>query len=199
MTSWSSAASNRTLSWRTYAGCVVHVVDQLRCAAVVTVGATADVVPHTRMPLVVGSTASPELARRLGLAAPSYEGITGLIGVLHAELERRDIPTISLRVGVPHYLGHTEHPQAVGALLRHLSHVLGIPLATDLTEMIERWSTIHDEAIAADEQLLAYVRMLEVEYDRRAEATLRDADDLAERFERFLRDHGSEGSDSDDS
>ncbi len=187
------------LSWRTYAGCVVHVVDELRCAAVVTVGATADAVPHTRMPLVVGSTASPELARRLGLAAPSYEGITGLIGVLHAELEQRDIPTISLRVGVPHYLGHTEHPQAVSALLGHLAHVLGIPLATDLTEMIERWSTIHDEAIAADEQLLAYVRMLEVDYDRRAEATLRDADDLAERFERFLRDHGSEGSDSDDS
>ena len=30
--------------------------------------------------------------------------------------------------------------------------------------------------------------MLEIEYDRRAEATLRTADDIADRFEEFLKD-----------
>ena len=77
-------------------------------------GATADAVPHSRMPPVVGSTADPELARRLALSAPTYQGITGLIGVLHVAMERAGVPTISLRVGVPHYLGHMEHPLAVG-------------------------------------------------------------------------------------
>jgi predicted ATP-grasp superfamily ATP-dependent carboligase len=180
------------LAWRTYAGCAMRVIEAVGCAAVVTVGATADAIPHTRMPLVVGSTASPDLASRLGLSAPTYQGITGLIGVLHAELERAGVPTISLRVGVPHYLAHSEHPLAVTALIRHLSHVLGLPLAVDLSDDIDRWTALHDEAVAEDDQLHAYVRMLEVEYDRRAEATLTSADDIAAQFEDFLKNQDPE-------
>jgi PAC2 family len=183
------------LAWRTYAGCALRIVERLGCEAVVTLGATADPVPHTRMPLVVGSTASPALARKLGLAAPTYQGITGLIGVLHADLERLGVPTISLRVGVPHYLTHAEHPRAVSALLNHLSHVLGLPLTVDLHAQIDRWSTLHDEAVAEDDRLRAYVAMLESDYDRQAEATLTAADDLATRFEEFLRDERENGSD----
>jgi predicted ATP-grasp superfamily ATP-dependent carboligase len=176
------------LAWRTYAAAALRVVEAVGCEAVVTVGATADALPHTRMPLVVGSSASPELAGRLGLSSPTYQGVTGLIGVLHAELERAGVPTISLRVGVPHYLGHSENPQAVSALLRHLAHVLGVPLAVDLTEEIGRWASLHEEAVAEDDQLAAYVRMLEVEYDRRAEATVTSAEDLGAQFEAFLRE-----------
>ena len=47
------------LAWSTFAACTLRVVDRFRCEVVVTIGATADPVPHTRMPLVVGSTASP--------------------------------------------------------------------------------------------------------------------------------------------
>ena len=176
------------LAWRTYAGCALRVVEAVGCQAVVTVGATADALPHTRIPLVVGSTASASLAARLGLSSPTYQGVTGLIGVLHAELERSGVPTISLRVGVPHYLAHSENPQAVSALLRHLAHVLGVPLAVDLTDEIERWASLHEEAVAEDEQLAAYVHMLEVEYDRRAEATVTSAEDLGAQFEEFLRE-----------
>jgi hypothetical protein len=44
----------------------------------------------------------------------------------------------------------------------------------------------------------AYVRMLEREYDRRAEASIPSADDLADRFEQFLRDErDGRGSDDD--
>jgi predicted ATP-grasp superfamily ATP-dependent carboligase len=185
------------LAWPLYVDCAVEVVSRLGCEAVVTVGATADAVPHTRLPPVIGSTADPELARRLALSAPTYQGITGLIGVLHAELERLGVPTISLRVGIPHYLAHTEHPLAVTALIRHLAHVLGLPLTVDLSAAADRLAAQHDELVGSDEQLLAYVRMLEIEYDRRAEATLRTADDIAERFEEFLReqrpDDGSDG------
>jgi hypothetical protein len=183
------------LAWSTFAACALRVVDRFGCDAVVTLGATADPVPHTRMPLVVGSTASPGLARTLGLSAPTYQGITGLIGVLHAELERVDVPTISLRVGIPHYLTHAEHPLAVSALLRHLSHVLGLTLTADLHEQVERWSALHDEAVAEDDRLRAYVAMLESDYDRQAEETLTAADDLATRFEEFLREERERGSD----
>ena len=176
------------LAWSLYVGCARRVVDELGCVAVVTVGATADAIPHTRMPPVVGSSADAELARRLALSPPSYQGITGLIGVLHVEMERAGVPTISLRVGVPHYLGHMEHPLAVGALVRHLAHVLGLPIAVDLGEAADRWTAQHDEAVADDEQLQAYVRMLEIEYDRRAQAMIEEGDDIASRFEEYLRD-----------
>lgn len=175
------------LAWPLYIGCARRVVERLGCEAVVTLGATADALPHSRMPPVVGSTSDPELARRLALSAPTYQGVTGLIGVLHVEMERAGVPTISLRVGVPHYLGHMEHPLAVASLVQHLAHVLGLPISIDVRAAAERWATQHDEAVSEDDQLRAYVRMLEIEYDRRAEATMRRADDIGDQFEDFLR------------
>jgi hypothetical protein len=179
-------------AWSTYLGCIRRVVHELGCEAVVTVGASADTVPHSRMPVVVGSTSDPAAARRLGLAAPSYQGITGLVGVLNAELTDI-VPVISLRVGVPHYLAHAEHPLAVTALVRHLAHVLNISISVDLSDQVVRWGAVHDEAVSEDEQLQLYVRMLESEYDRRTEAALSSGEDLAARFEEYLRQEREDG------
>ena len=187
------------LAWRTYAGCIRRVAEQRGCEVVVTVGATADAVPHTRVPRVAGSTTDAGLARALGIGAPSYQGPTGVAGIIHADLADAAIPAVSLRVGIPHYLMSAEHPQAVVALQTHLAHVLGVPVpepdADELTrdEEIARWRTLHDEAVAADPQLQRYVRMLEAEYDRRAEAEIPSADDLAAQFEQFLRDRNDDG------
>jgi hypothetical protein len=186
------------LAWPLYIACAKQVVEALRCEAVVTLGATADAVPHTRMPPVVGSTADPDLARRLALSAPTYQGITGLIGALHVEMERAGIPTISLRVGIPHYLTHMEHPLAVAALVQHLAHVLGLSINLDVQQAADRWRVQHDELVADDDQLRAYSRMLEIEFDRRAEATLRRADDIADQFEAFLREQRDEPDAPDD-
>lgn len=174
------------LSWSTYVESIVTVAEALGCEAVVTVGSSAEAIPHTRQPPVTGSTANDELAQRLGLAAPSYEGITGIAGVLNAELETRSIPSVSLRVGIPHYLMNAEHPQATAALSRHLSHVLGVPAEADFSDQIASWRDVHDEVIESDTQLKVYVRMLEAEFDRRAEAAIPTADDLGAQFEAFL-------------
>ena len=42
----------------------------------------AEQVPHTRVPFVVGSTTNPDLAARLGLTMPRYQGPTGVAGLL---------------------------------------------------------------------------------------------------------------------
>ena len=184
------------LYWSTYVDTIVTVAEALRCEAVVTVGSAAEAIPHTRTPPVTGSTANPGLARALGLVAPSYQGITGVAGVLQATLEARSIPAVSLRVGIPHYLMNAEHPQATAALTRHLSHVLGVPadpeIAEQMAEQIRSWREVHDEVIANDAQLTMYVRMLEAEFDRRAEAAIPSADDLASDFEDFLREQRDE-------
>lgn len=175
------------LHWRTYIDAIVLVAEALGCEAVVTVGSGAEAIPHTRTPPVTGSTANADLAARLGLVAPSYQGITGVVGVLHAALEERDLPSVSLRVGIPHYLMNAEHPQATAALARHLSHVLDVANETDFAEQVGSWRDIHDEIVANDDQLRMYVQLLEAEFDRRAEAQIPSADDLGNAFEDFLR------------
>jgi len=176
------------LYWKTYVEAIVTVAQALGCEAVVTVGSGAEAIPHSRTPPVTGSTANTELAQRLGLVAPSYQGITGVVGVLQAELEARNIPSVSLRVGIPHYLMNAEHPQATTALVRHLSHVLDVPNTVDFSDQVNSWRDVHDEIAANDEQLKMYVQLLEAEFDRRAEAQIPSADDLGSAFEDFLRD-----------
>jgi hypothetical protein len=101
------------------------------------------------------------------------------------------VPSVSLRVGVPHYLLNAEHPQTVAALQAHLAHVLNVPAPVDDGELageIKRWRSLHDEVVANDAQLQLYVRMLEHEHDRRAEASIPSADDIGAQFEQYLRD-----------
>ena len=177
------------LRYATFAECIIRVAGTLGCQVVVTVGAAPEAVPHTRHPLVVGSSTSDGLVRALGLSRPQYQGVTGLVGVLQERLDHHGIPAVSLRVGVPHYLGNAKHPKSSAALLRHLEHVLGVPTGhARFADDIERWGSLHDEAVAEDGQASLYVTMLESEYDRRTEASLPSADDLAADFEQFLRD-----------
>lgn len=181
------------LHWRSYIRCVTAVFARTDCEAIVTVGAAADTVPHTRVPMVVGSTVDPILASSLGLSRPSYQGITGVIGAMQAEFEKESLPAISLRVGVPHYLANAQHPQSSAALLRQLEHVLGVPTRHGLLdEEIERWRSLHDDAVSEDDRALNYVRMLELEFDRRAEEAIPSAEDLAAEFQKFLDENRPE-------
>lgn len=177
--------------WATFAGLVLEVAERTGCDLVVTVGAFPEPIPHTRTPHVFGSSTNQELARRLGLSRPQYQGPTGVVGVLHERLDHGTIPAIALRVGVPHYLSNAKHPKATMALLRHLEHVSGFPTRHgDLGDEVREWETLHDRAVATDPQASAYVRMLEREFDRRAEAMVTSAEDLGAAFEAFLRDTG---------
>jgi proteasome assembly chaperone (PAC2) family protein len=177
------------LQWTTFADCIVECARKLKCEVVVTVGATADGVPHTRSPHVVGSSTNTALARRLGLSRPQYQGPTGVVGVIHERLEREGITGVSLRVGVPHYLANAQHPKSSAALLRHLEHVLGVPTAHgDMYEEIQRWEELHDAAVEGDDQTLSYLTILEDEYDRRTEETVVSGESLAAEFEKFLRE-----------
>lgn len=177
------------LQWTTFADCIVECARKLKCEVVVTVGATADGVPHTRSPHVVGSSTNTALARRLGLSRPQYQGPTGVVGVIHERLEREGITAVSLRVGVPHYLANAQHPKSSAALLRHLEHVLGVPTAHgDMYEEIQRWEELHDAAVEGDDQTLSYLTILEDEYDRSTEETVASGESLAAEFEKFLRE-----------
>ena len=98
------------LRWHTFAETLVEVVQQTGAESVVTLGAMAGMAAHTRALGVIARTTNLHLAERLGLDRPSYQGPTGLIGVLHHVLDQSNIPVISLRVSVPHYVPDTPNP-----------------------------------------------------------------------------------------
>jgi proteasome assembly chaperone (PAC2) family protein len=182
------------VAWGTFTKSIVDVAQGLGCTLVISLGAAAEQVPHTRVPLVVGSTTNDDLASRLGLSRPQYQGPTGVAGVLLDELDRSGLTSVSLRVGVPHYLMHAQHPKSAAALLQHLQHVLGIPTDhQNLQSEISRWQELHDAAIDSDMQASAYVEMLERRHDQIVERTMPSGDDLAAELEEFLR-----GQDNDD-
>lgn len=176
------------LRWRTFSETIAEIADRVEAAMVVTLGAMIAEVPHTRPPTVTGSTSDAELATVMRLDQPSYQGPTGVIGVLHEHLERRGFPAVSLRASVPHYVSGSPNPKASRALLERFERVTGLPTRwAELAHEALEWEQRVDEAMADDDDVVAYVRNLEARYDREAESSLPDADDLAAEFERYLR------------
>ncbi len=183
-------------NWNIFAECIVQGAQRLNCSIAVTIGAFDESIPHTRTPNVFGSTSNAALARRMKLSLPKYEGPTGLVGVLHERFEREQLPSVSLRVGVPRYLLNAQHPKSSAALLRHLELVLGVPTRhAELYEEIRRWSELHDAAVEGDEQISNYVQILERDFDQRSQVQLPSAEDLGAELEQFLREQPDEDSD----
>ena len=175
--------------WRRFTGLLVEVAEHTGAQVVVTLGAMPSQIPHSRMPLVHASSANPELAQRFGLHRPRYQGITGIVGSLQAELDARDYPAISMQVGVPYYAAGAQNWKASAALLRNLEHVTGIPTGHGLLqERVAEWEQLIDEAVAENPEASEYLPQLEAEYDRQAAEQLPSSEDLAAEFERYLRE-----------
>ena len=136
---------------------------------------------------MTASSASRDLADRHGLDRPSYQGPTGVVGVLTDTLDRAGIPVISLRVSVPYYLPDSPNPKATRSLLRRLELLSGVDTAfADLDGPAGEWQARVDEAVAGDAEVTAHVRRLESQVDR-SEDLMPSGDDLAAELEAFLR------------
>lgn len=181
------------LRWRSFSSLVTEVVQTLGIDTVVTLGAMVGLAPHTRPLGVVASSTSDELVARFGLARPSYQGPTGVVGVVHHQLGRLDVAVVSLRVPVPHYVPGPPNPEAARSLLARLEAITGIGGGpADMAEMVEmadEWRLRVDAAVDADADLREYVAHLEAQADNYADELLASGDDLAAQLEAFLRDH----------
>lgn len=176
------------LRWPSFADHVLEVAHSAGCEMVVTVGAFIGMVPHTRPFSVTGSAVHPDLARRLNLSQPTYQGPTGIVGVINARLETSSLPVISLRVEVPHYVPGPPNPKATQALLRRLEQTTGVQ--TGYEEMdgdVSEWVQRVDQAVSSDTESQDYVERLERQADS-DEEMLPSGDDLAAELEAFLRE-----------
>ena len=176
------------LRWRTFTEALLEAATRSGSRMVVTLGSMSGMSPHTRPPAVTGSSTNRDLADRLGLDQPSYQGPTGVVGVLHDTLDRAGVPVISLRVSVPYYLPDSPNPKATRALLRRFEQVSGIDTAhADLDGPAAEWQSRVEQAVAGDDEVRAHVRRLESQVDQ-SEDLMPRGDDLAAELEAFLRE-----------
>ncbi len=188
--------SEPQLRWRTFCDEIVRVAREHDVRLVVTLGALLAEVPHSRPVNVVGTTQDEALVDSLGLRQSSYEGPTGIVGVLHDAFRGAGVPSVSLWAAVPTYVPSAPSPKAALALVERLSTLLHVPVATtDLEIASASYERQIDELVAEDDDTAAYVARLEESADEEAEADdgspLQDANtgDLIAEVERFLRDN----------
>ena len=179
-----------SLRWRTFAGLVTGLAENLGVELVVTLGALLADVPHTRPAPVTASANDASVIGKLNVQPSRYEGPTGIVGVLHDSCRAAGIPSVSLWAAVPHYVSLTPSPRAAKALCERLGTLLEVPLdTTELDEASEAYMQQVSEAVAADEETAAYVEELEGRVDEFvAEGDLPSGDTLAAELTRFLRE-----------
>ena len=181
------------LRWRTFCRQVTDVAAGFDARLVVTLGALLADVAHSRPVSVIGTAYDPSVVSRLRLRPSTYEGPTGIVGVLHAACRDAGIPSASLWAAVPTYVPAAPSPKAALALVERTAALLDVGvMTTDLEIASASYERQVSELVAADEDTADYVRRLEEHADEDDDAVPpleeQDVDDLVEDIERFLRD-----------
>ncbi len=186
------------LRWRTFADSVVEVAKRLEVEMVVTLGALLADVPHTTAVPITGLASDSELVERLSLSRSSYEGPTGIVGIVHDACRRGGLTSASLWAAVPHYIAAVPNPKAALALLRRLEAFTGVAIeASELEEAMGRFEAQVDRAVASNPEIEELVRRLEAEQSEEEDLEAEDVpsgDTIARDFQRFLRQRGDEPS-----
>lgn len=175
------------LRWRAYATALISVLRSARPSLVICLGALLADNAHTRPVPVTRTTSDPALRERLGLDTPTYEGPTGITGVMTDQCQDAGFDTVSLWAAVPHYVAQPPHPRATQALLGRIEDLTGLTIDLgDLPELVRAWDRGVTELIADDPELAAYVASLEADQDE-AELPEASGDAIAAEFQRYLR------------
>ncbi|HEV2076078.1 MAG TPA: PAC2 family protein, partial [Thermoleophilaceae bacterium] len=142
------------------------------------------------------------LVRRVGLERSSYEGPTGIVGVLHDACARASLPSVSLWASVPHYIAAAPNPKAALELVRRVEGLVGVAVdAAELEHASEEYERQVSAAVASDPDVRAFVEQLEESADEEDDEApspqrIPSADKIARDFQRFLRQRGPDEGDA---
>ena len=176
------------LRWRTYADELAQIARSQSARLCITLGALLAEVPHTRPTTVVGTGREPDLIAGFELQPSTYEGPTGIVGVLHDAWRRAGLRSASLWATVPSYVPGAPSPKAALALIERATTMLETSiLTTDLEIASAAYERQVSELVDADEETSTYVASLEERHDV-TPAVLPSAETIGEEVERFLRD-----------
>jgi proteasome assembly chaperone (PAC2) family protein len=187
-----------SLRWRRYSEAIVEAAHDLGASMVITLGSLLADVPHTRPVSITGIASDAALVDRLGFDHTSYEGPTGITGVLHHVCAAAELPSVSLWASVPHYVAAAPNPKVALALVRAFEGAAGVVVdAGELETAAEDYERQVSAAVASDPEVKAFVERLETAMDEVTEeegppGNLPSADTIARDFQKFLRQRGPE-------
>ena len=185
-----------SLRWKAFCADVLEVAEATGAGMIVTLGALLADVPHSRPVGITGLASADGLVEKLGFERTSYEGTTGIVGVLHTACAAAGIDSVSLWAPVPHYVAATPNPKAALALVRGFEGIAGIAVdATQLEAASEDYDRQVTAAVSTDPDVKAFVERLEEMADEMSEEEgppeqLPSGDVIAREFQRFLRQRG---------
>jgi predicted ATP-grasp superfamily ATP-dependent carboligase len=185
-----------SMRWRSFSANLIDLAEALGVQVVVSLGALLGDVPHTRPVAITGHASDPALVERLGMQASTYEGPTGIVGILHSACSEAGMPSASLWAGVPHYVAAAANPKAALALVRRVEGLIGVSVdVSELESAAADYERQVDRAVQSDPDILAFVEGLEqrAENEERSPEEVPSGDILAREFQRFLRQRGPEG------
>jgi proteasome assembly chaperone (PAC2) family protein len=191
-------ATEPSLRWRRYTDNLVATARELNVRMVITLGALLADVPHSRPVSITGLASDQALVDKLRFQRTTYEGPTGIVGVLHHACASAGIECASLWASVPHYVAAAPNPKVALALVRAFEGIAGVVVdAGELESAAEDYERQVSAAVASDPEVKAFVERLEsamdeVEEDEPDEQSLPSADTIARDFQRFLRQRGPE-------
>jgi proteasome assembly chaperone (PAC2) family protein len=190
------AGTEPSFRWRTFSKQIVELAEALGVQLVVTLGALLADVPHTRPVSVTGLASDPSLVSRLGLNSSSYEGPTGIVGILHAACQGAGLPSASLWATVPHYIAAAPNPKAALALVRKLEGLVGVAVdGSELESAAADYERQVNIAVQSDPDVQAFVERLEQAADPEPgvePGPLPSGETIARDLQRFLRQRGEE-------
>ncbi len=182
------------MAWHAFVRAVVGLAKELGVRLVVSLGAYAAAVPHTRPVGLMAIATMAEVAAHVGVVPGTVEVPAGIQTALQEGFAAADIPAIGIWARVPHYLAALPYPAASAVLVEALATVAGLKLdAGDLHAAAASVLTQIDEVLATSEEHRALVRGLESVFDGEVApppdfSDLPSGDELAAELERFLRD-----------
>jgi proteasome assembly chaperone (PAC2) family protein len=188
------------LRWRLFSEQLRGVVERFDCPRVLTLGALLADVPHTRPVHVIGTATDDDLIERYDLERSRYEGPTGIVGVLHAELADSDAGCASLWAAVPGYASQVPSPKAAIALMERACDIMGTPtpssaLADEAADYEARIAALvgdDDDLTDHIEQLELLVDEMDDEVDTSGPIDLGESELLLDELEQFLRDRDTD-------
>ena len=179
------------LRWRTFCRQIIDVATVVDARMVITLGALLAEVPHTRPTPVFGTAYDAQIVSDLGLLPSSYEGPTGIVGVLHALCHEAGLPSASLWAAVPTYVPGAPSPKAALALVQRFTRLVDAPVPVSVLEhATASYERQVSELVDDDEETADYVARLEASHDEEQAADGSAVVSLVEEVERFLRDQG---------
>lgn len=176
-----------TYRWKAFITEILTRAEEENVQGVMALGSLLADVPHTRPIQASISSDDPKVREALGAGQASYEGPTGILGVLAQFSEAAGLPTLSIWSAVPHYVAQPPSPKAELALLHRVEELL--PLTLDLHELTEdalAWERGVNALATGDADVAAYVQQLEQAQDE-TELPEATGEAIAREFERYLK------------